>query len=646
MYYLTSHIIPSLQIIKILGDTDKFVSWMKEIHPDKNPEKIFDGYKFSIECCLHSFFDGISHDQILEIKNDFLLDCALAEIIPLHHISDTCEKTIFLKNLKPHVKSVLRTRSYKGLKIKCKDFDNNISTRFAHIRKNNLSFSNDLNIDIETANQLCLIDYTHTFLIQINNNGPTALMLNPLNTKWITKKRLKHCFEGYKYAIQFLWNELLGTDKFNETHLVNLHLSDSWRDMKYIQKEDSFGGIFNREFRLEEQSSFSSYFYWIKNEVTDPLSKKHGFEVFTVDNHFRFNSYNYNKKKLFGDLLDPKKIKLNSQSMSLEDKIHERLYWYPFEIINTWESQMHLGIPAFNTMLAGTVALHKPKESEFPKVIVTKFIHPHSSKDEKNKKHDYSYGILVDTMSSAGHFSSGWIIYQNACGDYSGFSGAEFKTTEQLISKFSKEDKIELRELSIPLKKFVEFTNQFNKGNKTLSILESNELIPKIIQKAKSDLFEYFTYYVFSNAVEYKDFEVKLNVDRNLKEGDLNNGEKDIVIESKNEVIIIECKLNPQNHNIKKVINDTWKKANKYEQRQKSCQLWCWFDLSIQNKRTLESSMNTKTPVTYVEVNSINKNPILRGVSLKDLKFVMQNYESYDSFEENYDFFEKNVFKE
>ena len=117
MYWLTSHIIPSLQIMKILGDTDTFLLWMRKTHPHKNPEELFDGYKFSLECCLNSFVDGICGDQILGIESDFLLDRALAELVPLHHISNTCEKTIFLKNLKPHVKAVLKTLTYNGLKL-------------------------------------------------------------------------------------------------------------------------------------------------------------------------------------------------------------------------------------------------------------------------------------------------------------------------------------------------------------------------------------------------------------------------------------------------------------------------------------------------------------------------------------------------
>lgn len=625
MYYLTSLIIPSLQILKILGSTDKFLTWIKETHPNKNPIDLFEGYKFSVECCLSSFFDGISNDQILGIENDFSLDSALANVIPLHHLSNTCEKTILLKNLKPYVKSVLRTRSFNGLKQKYSSFDSSVSSKFDIIRENNLSIDSDLKIDLQTANKLCLIDFVHTHLMQIDNNGPAAFMLNPLNTKWITDKRLTRCFEGYKYALQFIWNEILG-NKFIETHLVSLHLADSWRNYKYIKSRndsDTTIDMFNREFKLEEQSSIDSYFYRIKDEVTDLLSDKYGFSIFTIDSHFQFNSSLYNKHELFSVLLEP--IDHMTISMSLKEQINERLLGYPFSIINTRKVAIHLGTPSFNTMLAGTVALHNTNVSPFTRIFVCKFIHPHPS---DNKKNDFSYGVLVDAKSAAGHFSSGWLLYQDTCSDYSGFSGSEYKSSEKLISKYLEENKIELRELTIPLDEFKKFTSESEMDFKEKSILEKNKLIPDIIQKSRAQLLEYLAFYVYSKASAFKNHTVKLNVDKN-NNGVSVIGEKDVVIENKDEVIIVECKLNLQNFDINKLIERLQLKATSYSQRNKSCVIWSWKKLSQKNKKIIDSTLSSKVPVTYVEVLDPN-NPILKGISLKDLKFVMQNYDTLD----------------
>lgn len=621
MYWLTSHIIPSLQTLQIHGDTDAFISWMSEIHPDKNPEELYEGYWFSINCCLNSFVDGICGDKLLGIENDFLLNRALAEVIPLHQIKSTCEKTIFLKNLKPHVKSVLRARTYNGLTEKCKGFNEAIASRFEQIKKTNLVLSKKVGIDTTTtANKLLLIDYAHTFLVQINNNGPTANTRHPFNVQWTPKEKMKHYLIGYKYAIQFLWYQLLGPDEFNKTHLTGIHLADSWRKYKYIEKEkseDPVRDIFNREFNLEEQTSFDSYFYWIQREITNPLHDQYGIAVHAIDDQFQFNPKGYNKQSLFGDLLDEKNIPQEDQKMGWPDQIKERLYWYPFEIVDTRVSQMHHGIPSFNTMLAGTVALHNPKESEFSKVIVAKFTHPHAGYKAKN---DYSYGILVDTKSAAGHYSSGWVIYQNACGDYSGFYGSEHKSSEKLIAKYLRSGKIELRELSIPLKKFTEFTDEYVLDQEQLSILEENKLVEDIIQKSRSNLFELFTYYLCTKFYGDK-YRVHFGTGKKTAEG-----EKDIVVENDQEVIVIECKLNPQNYDMNKVVEKLEKKVASYSQPMKSGQLWCWEELSSQNKQLLDQSIIEDNPVKNIVVSEPKGEQILKGIDLKLLRFIMQDY--------------------
>ena len=618
--YLTTQIIPSLQTIKILGDTDNFLQWMKKVHPEKDYNGFFDGYKFSLECCLNAFIDGVCGDQILGIENDFLLNRALAELVPLHHIASTCEKTIFLKNLKPHVKSILKTQNYKALNQRCLDFNNSISSRFDQIRKNNLVLSKETGLDAETANQFWRIDFVHTFLVQINNNGPTANCGHPFNVNWTREDRLSHYFEGYKYAIQFLWYQLLGRHVFNQTNLKTMHLADSWRDYKYIcaeNPEDPVSNMFNREFRLEEQTSFDSFFYWIKKEVTDPLSDKHGIPVYTIDDHFQFVAKGYDKRSLFGDLLDANNIQEVTPNMGLSDQIVERLYWYPFEIVNARESQMHHGISSFNTMLAGTVALHNPKVSGLPKVMVAKFIHPRSKDKNKN---DYSYGILIDTKSAAGHYSSGWVIYQNVCGDYSGFSGSEHKSSEKLISKYAKQDKIELRELTITLKKFTEFTNEYVKDKKEISILEENKLVVDIIQKSRSNLFELFVYQLCVQF--YGDhYHVRHSIDKKTTEG-----EKDIVIANDREVILIECKLNPQSCNFTDVLQKLEKKVATFPQKIKSCQLWFWEDLSPQNTQVLNQAIIEGNKLKTIVVSKPKGEQILKGADLKLLRYIMQDY--------------------
>lgn len=623
MSWLTSQIIPSLETIKIIGDIDAFSLWLKTTHQQVKQEELFEGYKFSLTCCLNCFIDGLANDELLGIHNDFLLNRAISQNISIDQIDSTCEKTVFLKNLKPLYKGIKKAKSFVEVKNQLRELEKYIISKFDEIFTKNIVVSKDLGMSKQIATNLLLIDYAHTYLIQINNNGPTANSTHPLSVKWTETKMKDIYLEGYKYAVQFVWYQLLGERELNQTHLTNIHLADSWRNYKYIKKEkseDSVHNIFNQEFNLEEQTSFASYFYWIKEEITDPLHNQFKIYVYRVESYFKFQPCGYNKQILFSEFLDKEKAQKNETKLNSDAQIEKCLYWYPFEIVNTRESQMHHGIPSFNTMLAGTVTLHNPKESELPKVIVSKFTHPLSNNKMKN---DYSYGILIDTKSAVGHYSDGWVIYQDACGDYSGFSGSEHKSTEELIQKYLKEEKIELRELSISLEKFIKFTNQYTKSETERSIIEQNKLIPDIIQKSKSYLLELTAYYICSRKYA-KNYTVSLG-----EGGKSKGGEKDIVLLShdESEVIIIECKLNPQSYDMKTIAEKLETKLLDYpDQEKKSTQLWCWEELSIQNKQLLEQISVNDKPIMCVEFTNPKKYTVLNEINLKLLRFIMQDY--------------------
>lgn len=624
MSYLTSQIIPAIQVLKIIGNLNEFEKWMQAKHPEKNINDLFEGYKFSLNCCLNTFVYGISRDSELEIKNDFLLDCAISELKPIHLIQNTCEKTIFLKNIKPIIKAIVKSKDYKEISQALTIFNNSIALKFESIFQDCIIFSPEIAIGRKTANNLLLIDFAHTFLGQIKNNGPIANFLNPLSVNWIKQEKKEQYLIGFKYAIEFLWFQLVDEEQFDKTHLSKIHLADSWKKYTYLAKEssgDPMIDMLNNEFSLEEQTNLDSYFYWIKEEITTPLAEKYNTPIYLINSHFRFENLNYNKHKLFKEFLDGSKIK-NEPNLNWEEKIEQCLYWYSFEIVDSTKAGMFFGIPSFNTMLAGTVALYKPKESEFSKIIAVKFTHPHLNNDKNN---DYSYGILIDTKSSAGHYSSGWVIYQNACGDYSGFSGSEYKATEELIAKYQNEEKVELRELKIPLKEFQDYTNKYILNHKQLSILEQNKLIPDIIQKSRAHLFELFTYYLCSKYYgakrEDKKMKIDLNSDRNT-----NEGEKDVVVYNDDEVILIECKLNPQSYKMEDLIKKMEIKLKKYSQKQKSCQFWFWDDLSVQNRPIIEQARIEGEPIKIIIVSNPNREEIFQGVYFKNLKFIMQDY--------------------
>lgn len=613
MSTLSSQIIPSIETLSILGETVMFKKWINKHHSLIESDRLFQGYRFSLMCCINAFIEGICTEKLLDIQGDFLFDSAVGQLIPLHKIRSNSERATLLRNIKPHVKSISRAKGFNEIEQEAHKFLELVKPEIEAIKR---ACKLSIKVSREVAEELLMIDFTHTFLNQIKNNGPAANFLNPISNDQLKPELKDQYLYGYKFAIQFLWFQILGETKFQNTQLTKLHLSQSWSDYIYHKKPTSEIEIFNRSFDLEKQTCFDSFFYWIQKEITDPLQKEFGFPIYQIDHHFHFQPENYNKT-VFSVLSKTENSEKSQSQLSIDERISETLYWYPMEIIRSREALIHHGIPSFNTMLAGTVALHDPDKSPFEQVIIAKFTHPHQKDKTKN---DYSFGILVDSKSAAGHYSSGWVIYRDVCGDYSGFSRSELRECEHLISSYKKLNKIELRELNLSLEIFTEFTNRYTSDHKLESIIEQNKLIPDIMRKSKSRILELYTYYICSKAPCYSGYVIELNQD---KKG-LHGGEKDIVLKRDDEVIIIECKINLQNSNIPKLIEKLSAKVSSSNVNKKSGQIWTWEKLSSKSKRKLELASKVEFPISYVELDNPREHVILNGFNINELRHIFQ----------------------
>lgn len=611
MTILTSRIIPSLQTLKILGNAKKFEIWLSETHSLKVSTNIFQGYNFALACCINSFVSGFEVDQSLGIENDFYFERALANLIPLNEIKLTCTKAKIIAGLKPFIRDLLKAKRLEAVDEEYIRIETFISSRFEQLYRENVRTKNGL--DKEICTRLSLINFAHTYLMQIGNNGPYANQSTTLSPKWLEKERLKLVLDGYKYAIQFLWHELLGKEQIISSSLENLHTADSWAEYTYIHneeyREDEFLFQMNREFDLEEQNNFDSYFYRIQEEITKPLEEQYGFPIYAIDDYFYFENETFDRTSFIKSITYPIANDFHVK-LDWNKQIQELLYWYSLELVDGEHNDLHFGVSSFNTMLAGTVSLFKPNKSEFLKPIIARFVHPFESEN----KNDYSYGILIDTKSSTNHYSSGWIIYQNVCGDYSGFSNAERMATEGLIKKYLRTGKIELRELVIPLENFKAFTKQYERDDEKRYLGEQFKKNQKHLPPIKAHLFELLTYYILHRNYGEK-FSYKLNSDRKSKEG-----ERDVVLENDSEVILVECKLNVQNCDIQALLNKLERKIETYGQKQKSCQLWTWENLSIQNKMALD-----KRGIRTISICATERDFFLSGINLKRLIELMRD---------------------
>jgi len=528
----------TLDIIRIVSDVEKFKDWLRKEHKIENFEVVFDGYKFFLESAVRSFLHVIIYNYTLDIEEDPVFRRARFVGIHLSKIPNTCEKTMLIKNINHHLKLIKRSKNFEELKSVIINFKSSLDV-FWKIYNENVAVNKKISIDKGTALKYLTMFYTHIFLGDTSRSIPHGYWVSMLYNN-INPEQHKKNLNGYKYALQFTWSILL-EEKYYSTSIVNLHKAKDWSG-KY--------------------DSLYSYCWKIYKEAIEPIEKELKIGLGLTKILYLEKKIS---KEIFKDLLRaPKEPQLNEK-----EKLDCALLWYDIEFLDSSKSHIFNGVPAFISLLVGTAEL-KSRFPEKGKAYICKFIHP----DKSVNGNDFSYGILMDAFGSTGLSDySGWILFFDCCGDYSGFAGSEHAMVERFINKYKNNGIIEVIEITInknKLKEYIADKITTGKRDEIMQILEEESRARKernIISEARGLVLELVTYYTLSKKIyDLIDWNIKMNKDQ-----------LDVILETKDDFILIECITNPNNEDMNKEINILKTKLNNYNtNKNKKCVFWFW----------------------------------------------------------------------
>ncbi|MCD6092469.1 MAG: hypothetical protein J7J38_00420 [Candidatus Aenigmarchaeota archaeon] len=449
-------------IIRVLRGVKEFREWSKEYHEIKNDQNLFEGFKFLLDVCIRKFIDSIIMDSSLDIKEDFTFFRARFVGIPIEDIPNTCDKVVLLKNLSVYLKIIKKSHNWNELEINIKKFTKEVLSIFSKILKNqvdvNKKFSGKTKEDIL---KIISMFYAYIFLIDNWRGLPkgyyVSILKETLNSKYMDK-----AFEGYKIGLQFLWYKILG-NKFEKSCLKDFHNAE--KNAKVEDLIDPFEkelidrnkkSLKNHEFAtVLKWRSIDRFFGKIQDEIIIPIEEeldvKFGFEkLFIIKNKV--------DKKVFGELLskipeEPEYLNKYDKE-SIKKQLDYLLFWYPYvEVLDTQKSLIFNGVPAFVSTFIGAVEIKRKLEVN-DSIYVLRFKHP----VPEVKGNDYSYGVLIEAYGSIGISDySGWLIFYDCCGDYSGFAGSEHAFAEMFIKKYQTEGLIDVREFQVKKEIFQEY---------------------------------------------------------------------------------------------------------------------------------------------------------------------------------------------
>ncbi len=573
----------SWNALNIAMNVEDFEKWLWSNYKMILPE-VFEGFKILLGSSLNTFIYLLAIEQDLGLKEDFVFYRARFNGTPMNKFPSTCEKSHLIKNLDKFRRKVINSKTPEELKKSVKLFRDNVLEIFRNIYEEYAEPNRNISVSKSELLNYATIDCVFTFLDDLRQGYPQGIILNPFDGKpswWYMEleftDKWRKGLRGYAYTLQYIWHMLLG-DKIKNTSLINMH-------------------NVNSTVKLDE------YFEIIEKEIINPIESKIGGLLGAVPLFFISSTV---PKSLFGKLLEkPSTLKLGTS-----EYLDYLLLWYSVEVIDSSNGLIFNSTPTILSLFVGNIHIRREYEIE-DKLLVIKFIHPN------NMGHDYSYGILIESRGSIADYS-GWIIFLDCCGDYSGFNFSLYNLIEQHLDKYW--DEIEITEYEISKEEFRKYLMSKSPLKSKLELWRALTMHPSferlLLEDIKGAFLEMLVYYMES-------FD---NDKRVVWRQKINGLEHDILIEDEKQIKIIECKTELSNYDLGTEIEKLKNKIKKYpSEKRKIGFFYTWHPIRPEQINILK-----KENIGYkVMSDEVKVNRAFRNVKLKDIIRLFE-YEKLD----------------
>ncbi len=419
------NILAMINCIGILGQVKAFSDWVSKNHHVELDKELLEGYKFTFDVLFGRLFDEIGLNSSLNLKEDMWLSRALFAGIPISKVPNNSEKAVLLRNIYCSANNILRARDSEEI-ITCFDvFLEKVLARFRSLSELATASPTYSVKNAEEALTYASIFEIYIFLNDTRRGRPHGLPLSWYNKEiplfWESRREgrayFKYVFKGYKYALQFLWYQLL-KDNYNASVLVHLGEAKNWAEL-------------------------DEFFDKIRESIIAPLERQTKAE-------FGFDSIllvHLSGKDIFGRLIQngpPEK------RLTKKDSIDRLFFWHDIELIDASDFGFN-GVASFVPALVGSVQIRKDLKSN-DKIHIIKLVHP---PEDTSERHDFSYGIFISVGSTTGlSDASGWLLFYDCCSDR-GSASSGYKFAEDWLSRYAKKGIVDMQEMIVGKKQFL-----------------------------------------------------------------------------------------------------------------------------------------------------------------------------------------------
>lgn len=412
-----------------IADVEAFKKWTSEFHSLEVRNNHLPGYKLVFNALFRMLTSELERNISLRFTSDDIFDRATFRGISINKLPNTCEKAVLIRNLQYYFDDVISSNSWASLETAMQRLSVEVLAPFNNVKKVSSLNRNRAVREIETAVTYSSMFQTYIFLNDTSRGIPHGYLPAMFDDQeadfgfqFSASRTLGNAFFGYKYAVQFLWYQLLG-DKFRSSVVSDIHKTSDW-------------------------NSFDKYFDKIKSGIIEPLEKSTG----GVMGYDSFVLVEKNPRVYFKALLEKK---IPESSLSAKENFQREFLWYPIQLVDSSDYSFS-GAPAFIPLLMGIVQI-KRRSKDKSKAKIVRIIHG----GVEEHRRSYSYAVLVE-LSGYISDSSGWILFYDCCDDRGSTSGL-FKKVESLLNRYSENGFIEITSIRIEKETLLEFAGDIRR---------------------------------------------------------------------------------------------------------------------------------------------------------------------------------------
>jgi hypothetical protein len=406
----------------IISDVKAFKKWISEFHSSEVGNNHLPGYILVFNTLFRMLTRELERNISLGLTSDDFFSRATFKGISINKLPDTCEKTVLIRNLQYYFKDVIHSNSWNSLEVAMQRLSGEVLAPFNNVKHVSSINKNYPVREIETAVTYSSMFQTYIFLNDTSRGIPHGYVPAMLDDqdydfgfRYSAAKTLGNAFLGYKYAVQFLWYQLL-RDEFRNSVVNDIHKTNDW-------------------------DSFDNYFDKIQSEIIEPLEKSTGGAI----GYDFFVLVENSPKKYFQRLLEKR---IPEIQLSAEEYLQRVFLWYPIQLIDSSEYSFS-GVPAFIPVLMGMIQV-KRRTKDKSKAKVVRITHGTDAEHRRS----YSYAILAE-LSGYISDSSGWLLFYDCCDDRGSTSGL-FREVETLLNRYIENQFIDISYIRIDKRRFLE----------------------------------------------------------------------------------------------------------------------------------------------------------------------------------------------